>query len=235
MREFVEGGRDAAHVLADAARSTGQPFEAVRSVLDFGCGAGRVLPHIAALARQADCAGCDVDADAIRWAFRHRPELQWSLSGFLPPLPFPAASFDVVYSISVFSHLDESLQGRWLGELVRALPTGGLALLSVHGRFAFEQFRSGRAKTGWCRREAFARAPLAESEFVFEPYVRSRWNVAELPGVGRGYGLAFHGARYVRDHWSREFEVLEVRERAISGWQDLVVCVKRSPSAALAA
>jgi SAM-dependent methyltransferase len=224
----VEGGREAASVLSDAARSAGRPLESLGSMLDFGCGSGRVLPHISTLAPQAECAGCDVDAAAIRWAVRHRPEFNWAVSDFLPPLPFEEGRYDLVYSISVLSHLDEDLQDRWLAELQRVLALGGVALLSVHGPFALEQFRIGRVRTGWCRSDAFARQPLAKDEFVFEPYVRSRWNARELPDVDAGYGLAFHGAGYLRERWSRAFDVLEVHERAISGWQDLVVCTKRS-------
>ncbi len=174
--------------------------------------------------RSARCYGCDVDRSAIAWAARHRPELSWALSGSEPPLPFAPESFDLVYSISVFSHLDEQLQDRWLRELTRILVPDGTALLSVHGSYALEQFRLGQARTNWCRSHAFARGPLGPGEFLFEPYVRSVWNRSELPGVAARYGLAFHGGEYLRAHWSQWLEVIEVRERAISGWQDLVIC-----------
>jgi hypothetical protein len=42
--------------------------------------------------------------------------------------------------------------------------------------------------------------------------------------VAESYGLAFHGAGYVRRRWPQWLEVIEVRERAVAGWQDLVVC-----------
>jgi SAM-dependent methyltransferase len=132
-----------------------------------------------------------------------------------------------VYSISVFSHLDERLSDAWAAEVERVLEPGGVALLSVHGPHAFEQFRTGAVSTAWCRRGAFDRGSLGVSEFVFVPYRRSIWNEGELPGVGSDYGLAFHGAGYVRERWSRMFEVVDVLERAITGWQDLVVCRKR--------
>jgi SAM-dependent methyltransferase len=187
-----------------------------------------VLPHFTELTPAAALAGCDVDQAAIEWARRHRPGLRWELSSFVPPLPFEAASFELVYSISVFSHLGTNLQGAWLRELRRVLAPDGIALLSVHGRHAFEAFRSGRARTAWCASEVFARAPLDPAEFVFVPYTRSMWTEGELPGVGRDYGLAFHGAGHVRAAWDRELEILAVRDRAVTGWQDLVVCRKRA-------
>jgi SAM-dependent methyltransferase len=224
--EFAEGGRQAADELADLLLAAGRSLAQLRAALDFGCGSGRVLPHFAALAPDCACHGCDVDQAAVQWAWRHRPELHWSLSSFAPPLPYAPESFELVYSISVFSHLDRGLQSQWLRELRRVLVPGGVALLSVHGPHAFEAFRAKRVRTSWCPAEVFARAPLAGDEFVFVPYVRSLWNVGELPGVGGAYGLAFQGPEYVHSNWGRELQVVTVRERALTDWQDVVVCVK---------
>jgi len=225
IREFLEGGRQAADELAAALERTDLSLARAGSVLDFGCGSARVLPHIAALSPSALCAGCDVDSSAIAWARRHRPQLQWSVSRFEPPLPFAEESFDLVYSISVFSHLDEPLQDRWLAEMRRILRPGAVALLSVHGRYAFEQFRTGRVRTAWCRTAAFDRPPLSASELAFEPYRRSVFNNADLQGVGNQYGLAFHGSDYLRARWSTAaLDVVAILERAMTGWQDIVVC-----------
>ena len=216
----------AAVALSDALTDAGGSMSEARAVLDFGCGSGRVLPHMAALAPNALCTGCDVDGGAITWAARHLPALDWSLSDAVPPLPFGADQFDIVYSISVFSHLDEPLQDRWLAELRRVLAPGGIALLAIHGPHAFEQFRTGAVRTRWCPPTAFSRGPLRDEELVFEPYARSVWNRAELPGVGSSYGLAFHGHGYLRRHWPKWLEVLGVRQRGVSDWQDIVVCRK---------
>src|SRR5262249_13199613 len=129
--------------------------------------------HIAALAPHTRCSGCDVDPGAIAWAARHLPELSWAVSGFEPPLPYPPESVNLVYSISVFSHLDEGMQDQWLADLRRILVPGGTALLSVHGNHALDEFRSGQSSTSWCRTGAFARGPLSADEFLFEPYTRS--------------------------------------------------------------
>jgi SAM-dependent methyltransferase len=226
VREFLEGGGDAARELRGALGSAGRSLEDVGALLDFGCGSGRVLRHMVALTAGAQGSGCDVDARAIDWASRAYPDLGWAVSSSDPPLPFSSDSFDLVYSISVLSHLDEPRQDRWLTELRRVLRPGGAALLTVHGAYAFEQFRTGRVRTGWCPPEAFARAPLGGGEFAFVPYLRSPWNEADLPGVGGPYGLAFHGAEYVREHWGRTLSVLGVEERAMTSWQDIVVCMK---------
>ncbi len=221
---YVQAGIADSREIAQAAGVAGLELSRVSQVLDFGCGAGRVLRHVEALLPGARSTGCDVDAEAMGWAERYLPQLSVHLSGFGPPLPFRAGTFELVYSVSVFSHLDEGLQDRWLVELGRVLAAGGLALLSVHGESAFEAFRTGSVQSSWCPAQAFAREPLAEDEFVFEPYARSALNRRELSATGPGYGLSFHGRGYLAGHWGSFMEVLEVRSRAFSDWQDLVVC-----------
>jgi SAM-dependent methyltransferase len=220
---FLEGGRIAVDELARALSSAGQSFGKLEAVLDLGCGAGRVLPHVAQRASNARCVGCDVDCDAIDWLCRHRPEIEWQVTSATPPLAFDDETFDLVYSISVFSHLDEPQQDRWLSEVSRILRPGGVALLTTHGPYAFEQFRTGSVRTSWVPGSAFEREPLRQDEFLFEPYERSFWNQAELPGVHTAYGLAFHGQRYLRERWSRDLEIVAVHEQAMSAWQDIVV------------
>jgi SAM-dependent methyltransferase len=226
VQDYRQGGAQAAVELAAELRRAGGELAARAAILDFGCGAGRVLPHVAGLAPDATCTGCDVDRAAIEWAAAHRPGPHWALSSFEPPLPFGAESFDLVYSVSVFSHLGRGLQERWLAELARVLRPGGVALLSVHGPTAFEAFRTGRARTAWCRREVFAREPLRERDFVFTPYAHSPWTAADLPGVGRDYGLAFHGHTFIRDTWSRHLAVHAIAIGAVAGWQDLVIATR---------
>jgi SAM-dependent methyltransferase len=222
---FVRGGAEAASELQAAYEVANRgSLSAVRSILDLGCGSARVLPHVARLAPRARCTGADIDAAAIAWAADHHPSMRWERSSFRPPLPFGDAEFDLVYSISVFSHLDAVLQDAWLAEVARVLAPGGVALLSVHGAHAFDRFRAGDVASGWCARDAFRRAELGAGEFAFVRYRRSVWNEGDLPGVEGDYGLAFHGAEYVRSHWSRWFSLVGVVERGLTDWQDVVVC-----------
>ncbi|HET9074680.1 MAG TPA: class I SAM-dependent methyltransferase [Solirubrobacteraceae bacterium] len=225
--EFTRGGAALAEaLLARAEPALGGPPTAV---LDFGCGAGRVLAPLARrLGPAARVCGVDVDAEATAWAAAHLAGVDVRASGALPPLEHPDASFDLVYSISVFSHLDAAAQDAWLAELARVLAPGGRALLSVHGPSALEAFTSGRVSTAWCAPGAFAAlAPLERTGFLTVPYRVSRWSRGDLPGVGEGYGLSFHDPAYVRAHWGRWLAIEAILPRAVSGWQDLVIAAPR--------
>ncbi len=222
---FIEGGRQAAAEVAGLVRSAGRDPAQLRSVLDFGCGPGRVLPHFAALAPEAACVGCDVDAAAVDWAARAHRSLGWSLTSFHPPLPYEDDRFDLVYSISVFSHL----AGAWP-------PCGWPSCAGCWHRAGWRCSRStartpssssapARVPTAWCSPAVFRRGPLGSGEFVFAPYRRSFWTDGDLPGVGREYGLAFHGSEHTLASWGRALQVVEVRARALTDWQDVAVCL----------
>jgi SAM-dependent methyltransferase len=50
-----------------------------------------------------------------------------------PPLPYPDERFDLVYALSVFTHLTESQQRSWSAELHRVTRTCGYVLFTTHG------------------------------------------------------------------------------------------------------
>ena len=76
--------------------------------------------------------GCDIDPEAIAWCAANIPGA-FELSDVDPPLPYEKESMDVVIATSVFTHLTQGSQMRWLREMRRILTPGGLLLASVAG------------------------------------------------------------------------------------------------------
>jgi SAM-dependent methyltransferase len=74
--------------------------------LDFGSGSGRVARHISAI-DSIELTGVDVDPRGVAWCRTHLRG-DFRVINTEPPLPFPDASFDVIYAISIFTHLDEA-------------------------------------------------------------------------------------------------------------------------------
>jgi len=70
-----------------------------------------------------------------------------------PPLAFADATFDLVYAISVFTHLPETLQWPWIVELHRVIEPGGVLLLTLSGEGDFERITESE-------REQFRRGEL---------------------------------------------------------------------------
>jgi SAM-dependent methyltransferase len=114
-------------------------FEGKR-VLDFGCGAGRTLRHFLPEAEHAEFWGADIDAASIQWLQQALcPPLHAVQCDVAPPLGLEHESLDLVWALSVFTHLtDNSLT--WLLELHRLLKPGGLLIATYTGRWVSEFF-----------------------------------------------------------------------------------------------
>ncbi len=166
--EFLYVGRETARLLgetwAELGVELGPDLDKELDVLDFGCGCARTLRWLVREHPKVRWAGCDVDAEAIAWCREHLPGYRFEVNPPLPPAPFPDAAFDVLYGISVFTHLDEAAQRAWVPEFHRLLKPGGVLLLSLH------------SESVWRGRKDADR--IAAGEFVFE---RSRKLRGVLP------------------------------------------------------
>jgi SAM-dependent methyltransferase len=157
-----------------------------KRVLDFGCGAGRTLRHWLPEASKAQFSGCDIDSESVRWLQDHlSPPLTAFENGPEPPLERPESSFDLIYAVSVFTHLTTSWS-RWLLELHRLLADGGLALITFIGP-GIGEWASGEP---WDEERT--------GMFVFregEP-----WD--------SGGPMVMHSQWWIAEHWGRAFDVL---------------------------
>jgi SAM-dependent methyltransferase len=162
-------------------------FEEKR-ILDFGCGAGRTLRHFSAEAAQGEFWGCDIDQASIRWMEEQMcPPFHVFINGAEPPLDQPDSSFDLIWAISVFTHLPSSWS-RWLIELHRVLKVGGLLLITFMGEGMSEEI---------------AGEPWDESGFGMN-VIRcgQSW---ELGGP-----MVLHSPWWIEEHWGRAFEILAI-------------------------
>ena len=104
-----------------------------KRVLDFGCGAGRVLRHFLGEAQPAELWGSEIDEASVRWLEQHlSPPLRLIHHGESPPLDAPSGHFDLIYAMSVFTHIADEWSA-WLAELHRVLAPGGILMASFLG------------------------------------------------------------------------------------------------------
>jgi len=137
--EFVEIGKTCADDMQSALWKVGRELRSFTRILDFGCGCGRTLVHLQDRAPTARIEGVDIDAKAIKWCRRHLHPAEFSLSKETPPIDYFSETFDFIYAISVFTHLDEDHQFRWLEELRRISKPEGILLLTVDSSFVGEK------------------------------------------------------------------------------------------------
>ena len=180
----------------------GWSFEGKR-VLDFGCGSGRVLRHFLEEARVAELHGCDIDAASIAWLQKSlSPPMRFFRNEEEPGLPFPDRHFDLVWATSVFSVLTDAWSG-WLCELHRVLREDGLLIVTFVGE--------------------------GGSEFVaHEPWDEDRVGMNVLAyGVSWEIGgpMVMHSPWWIREHWGRAFDILELRP--LTEWGEGLVAMRK--------
>jgi SAM-dependent methyltransferase len=136
---FLEGGRLAEQAIRTALEQAGTTLESLPAILDFGCGCGRVVRRLDGIPGSVH--GSDLNADAVAWCSENLPFARFVRNGLEPPLPLADASFDLVYTLSVLTHLPTGLAQEWLHELTRVLRPGGLLLVTTHGDRYRERLR----------------------------------------------------------------------------------------------
>jgi cyclopropane fatty-acyl-phospholipid synthase-like methyltransferase len=133
LAAFLEVGRLTADNLGTVLEKAGCPLTPGQAVLDFGCGCGRTLLWLVQRFPEVQWHGVDVDAEAIAWCRAHFRGAEFETGQPLPALPYADETLDLVYAVSVFTHLNEDFQRAWAAELKRILKPGGMLLLSVYG------------------------------------------------------------------------------------------------------
>lgn len=100
-------------------------------VLDAGCGAGRMLAHLAALDRTLALTGIDISSNMVELARRHNPGATVDV-GDLAALPYPDSGFDAALAWYSLIHAEHADIPGWFAELRRVVRRGAPLLVAVH-------------------------------------------------------------------------------------------------------
>jgi len=140
-RWFSERGRIDAQSFRNLAARHGVDLAGPASVLDFGCGCGRVARWLAPQVEAAGgrFTGTDLNPQLVAWCARNLPG-RYLRNRLRPPLDVPSSSIDLLYGYSVLTHLREAMSVLWLDEVFRVLRPSGVALLSFHDEGYAERF-----------------------------------------------------------------------------------------------
>lgn len=137
IQAYLETGPGVADLFTRVLDANGVSIASLDGILDFGCGSGRVMRRWKDLAR-VGLAGVDYNPYLVEWCSQALPFASFQRNVLPEPLGFDDESFDLVYSFSVFTHLDVDSQLSWMSELIRVLKPGGHLLITVHGTMYVE-------------------------------------------------------------------------------------------------
>jgi SAM-dependent methyltransferase len=131
FQSYWTSGQYFAGVLADLI-SVHHPNP--KRVLEWGCGPARIIRHLPALLpSETECFGADYNGESVSWCTTALPNIKFVRNRISPPLSFGRESFDVIYAISVFTHLSTEQQKAWAEELKRLLTVDGILIFTAHG------------------------------------------------------------------------------------------------------
>lgn len=180
---FEKVGLDVYQCIRDAI-----PHHDGQTILDFGCGSGRVLRCFLS-EPGVHLTGCDIHQPSVAWMQANFPAaIRLYANSETPPLPENDDTFDLIYCGSVFSHLTD--WAPWLLELNRILKPDGALIASVHGIGYWKQGFHGARGVPWDE---------DNTGMLVEHYGTS---------FDDGWGPAVYLSEWwVREHWGRVLEI----------------------------
>jgi SAM-dependent methyltransferase len=207
---FISSGETIVSNLRSMLERADRDLSSFTSILDFGCGCGRVTRtlhyHIGPGQRLA---GTDIDPEAIEWCRANYGRIAtFDCNPHMPPTRYDAGTFDLVYTGSVFTHLPEDMQWAWLKELQRITMPGAYLALTFHGVHYYD------------RLEGETKAEFERAGFVYEV-------CAPTPGLPDFYRTTWHSHEYIRNRWSEVFDIVHIEPRGLEGMQDIALCRRR--------
>ena len=184
---FCLNGDKGARWIEELLDHHGFALESVGSLLDFGCGCGRVLRRWKRL-EDVRVMGADYNPHLVAWCRLNLPFARLQIVRPDMSVGFADGSAGLIYTMSVFTHLDEGRQAACLAELIRLLRPGGLLAITVSGSTRLD------------RLSAEERRRFDDGKLV----VRN----AEL--AGSNACSTYHPEGYVREVLAAELELLDI-------------------------
>ena len=182
---FLSSGQAAAESIRAAVP---EPLESMGGILDFGCGCGRVVRHWRDL--PGELHGSDFNPTLVAWCQSNLPFGVYGVNGPEPPLGYAEDAFDLVYGLSVLTHLPVGTQERWLDELARV--SRRWVLVSVHGEpyrirltpDELRRFDAGEIVVRWGGAAGTNLCTAFHPQGSLERLVQGRYDVVSYLGEG---------------------------------------------------
>ncbi len=192
-------------------------ISSMKTIMDFGCGAGRMIRWLNPYADKSEIWGTDISADHITWAINNlSPPFNFATTTTIPHLPFDEKYFELIYAGSVFTHIDDLVEA-WLLELRRILNKNGCIYITIQDKNSIMQLKSSKYyKNIWLKTYIEENPRFIEAGDDFEKIVGLRGTRSQV----------FYDIDYFKKLVRNIFEIVSVNEDAY-GFQTAVLLKRK--------
>lgn len=215
VESYRRGAFEVVEILERSLKECGRDWSSIEACLEVGCGYGRIVRELRERIPAARIHVTDVIEEGARFTAaefgaRAIPVIEESANAM-------AGSFDLVYLLSVYTHLRRDLVERNLAAVSKSLKKGGVLVFTTHGQGSAET--AERYDQYWLDKRSVL-AGMAADGYYYERY----------PYYYDEYGLTWFTQKAMRDLASRiapQLELVSYRPMGAGGHQDVFVYRKR--------
>lgn len=116
-------------------------------ILDWGCGPARIIRHLVnVVGGNNKFYATDYNRETIKWCSDNIKEVEFNLNPIDARLPYEDNYFDIIYGLSIFTHLSERKHYEWAKELIRVLKPQGIFVFSTQGKIYLSKMTQNEQK-----------------------------------------------------------------------------------------
>lgn len=187
-------------------------------ILDFACGHGRVARHLVSAFPSAEIVGSDVMPHAIEFVSAELGLVPHLSNTNFDDVKFDK-QFDLIWSGSLMTHLNEASAQKMINMFWRSLSPNGVAIWTVHGRYVSSLFHGGEWPYNLSHDQFSEIAHLFDAgKYAYTDYSHMK-----------NYGISMTPLAWLLQNISpySDLRILSFIEQGWAEHQDIVAVVKR--------
>ena len=232
--EALRGGYNFYQCIKKYCVSLENPIKNGTSILDFGCGWGRIIRFFFKDTSCENLFGVDVDPKMVDFCSEELHCGNYFLVNSEPPSVFQDGSVDLIYAFSVFTHLAENTAMNWISEFSRILKPKGILIATTRDKSFLDECEALRGKD-----HEFPYHQTMSRIFIPTPKYKEDYDNGKFIYAGTGgggvrdksyYGEALIPRPYIESQFTKYLSLCEFVNSRTAPWalpQALFVMQKR--------
>lgn len=187
---YAASGKEVVRILGESLKRCGRDFSSVSSCLEIGSGYGRIVRELVKALPPATISACDAVAEGPEFCAKEFGVNAVPLYSMACP-----GAYDLVYLISVFTHLDLEYISEMLADITASLKPGGVLIFTTHGEVSARKIEIYGSP--WREKKTEIIQQLTTTGFFYEKYSWYKTNIGMTWITEARMKNLLHGLRLV--------------------------------------